>query len=87
MVDYVVDYVNLSQCLVSYVSASPETELANQTPQGLFVKKMTIGLPFRYNKDLASLFVKKFGMASLFVKKPCLYIKLRMTSFDHPNTT
>jgi len=36
----------------------------------LFVKKMTTGLPFRYKKDLASLFVKKFGMASLFVKNP-----------------
>ena len=51
--------------------------MANQAPQGLlaslFVKKMTTGLPFRYNKDLASLFVKKFGMASLFVKQPSFY--------------
>ena len=35
----------------------------------LSLKKTTIGLPFRYKKDSASLFVQKFGMASLFVKK------------------
>ena len=50
--------------------------LANQTPKGLlaslFVKTMTIGIPFCDQTDEASLFVKKIGMASLFVKSPKL---------------
>ena len=77
MVDYAAGYANLPRCLISYASASPETQIANQTPQGLlaslFVKKMIIGLPFRYNKDSASIFVKKVWYAvwppfSLFEK-------------------